>query len=263
LDDIRARFYEAFKKVPDEEVLQAFEALERSGLPARGLSSLWYPFELEGRHELAFRMSSGLSAPSLAGVELLTESYQMLRQLEGEAQALDWIRGRLPRALRNRASTVFFDRGEDGLLWDAIEPPAPEWVWLVRALAEVRKGPAGGARRALLAAHFGTPRPDQADVLGNFLLGKASERDVWQRAVDARTRAEGAYAVGLRRLCEGRYRDASDWFRVTQELARENMGEYRWASSQLREWRERQQSLDRIAPRCGAAAKASRARAAG
>jgi len=264
LDDIRARFYEAFKKMPDEEVLQAFEALERSGLPARGLSHLWYPFELEGRHELAFRMSSGLtSAQSIAGVEFLTASYQMLKQLKGEAQALDWIRGRLPKALRGRASAVFFDRGEDSLLWDAIDPPAPEWVWLVRALAEVRRGRGDGARRAMLADHFGTPRPGQAEVLGNFLLGKASEQDVWQRAIDARTRAEGAYAVGLRRLCEGRYREASDWFRVTQELAHENMGEYRWATSQLREWRERQQTLDRIAPRCGAPAKASRTSAKG
>ena len=264
LDDIRARFYEAFKKMPDEEVLQAFEALERNGLPARGLSYLWSPFELEGRHELAFRMSSGLrTAQSIAGVEFLTASYQMLKQLKGEAQALDWIRGRLPKALRNRASTVFFDRGEDGLLWDAIDPPAPEWVWLVRALAEVRRGRGDGARRAMLADHFGTPRPGQAEVLGNFLLGKASEQGVWQRAIDARTRAEGAYAVGLRRLCEGRYREASDWFRVTQELAHENMGEYRWATSQLREWRERQQTLDRIAPRCGAPAKASRTSAKG
>ncbi len=264
LDDIRARFYEAFKKMPDEEVLQAFEALERSGLPARGLSYLWSPFELEGRHELAFRMSSGLrTAQSIAGVEFLTASYQMLKQLKGEAQALDWIRGRLPKALRNRASAVFFDRGEDGLLWDAIDPPAPEWVWLVRALAEVRRGRGDGARRAMLADHFGTPRPGQAEVLGNFLLGKASEQDVWQRAIDARTRAEGAYAVGLRRLCEGRYREASDWFRVTQELAHENMGEYRWATSQLREWRERQQTLDRIAPRCGAQPKASRTSAKG
>src|SRR6266704_2655242 len=88
LDDIRARFYEAFKKMPDEEVLQAFEALERSGLPAPGLSHLWYPFELEGRHELAFRMSSGLTtAPSIAGVEFLTASYQMLKQLGGAATA--------------------------------------------------------------------------------------------------------------------------------------------------------------------------------
>jgi len=82
--------------MPDDEVLLAFEALERSGLPARGLSHLWYPFELEGRHELAFRMSSGLtSAQSIAGVEFLTASYQMLKQLKGDAQALDWIRGRL------------------------------------------------------------------------------------------------------------------------------------------------------------------------
>src|SRR5262249_2364345 len=70
LDDIRARFYEAFKKAPDEEVLQAFEALERSGLPAQGLSHLWYPFGLAGRHELAFRLSAVLTEPGITGVEL-------------------------------------------------------------------------------------------------------------------------------------------------------------------------------------------------
>src|SRR3989442_7407261 len=105
--------------MPDEEVLQAFEALERSGLPARGLSHLWYPFELEGRHELAFRMSSGLtSAQSMAGVEFLTASYQMLKQLKGEAQALDWIRRRLPEALRSPARPGLFHRGDDSPLLD-------------------------------------------------------------------------------------------------------------------------------------------------
>jgi len=255
LDDIRVRFHEAFEKAPDEEALQAFEALVKGGLPRRGLGYLWDPFELQGRRELAFRMSSSLTERSVMGVEFQTASYQILKRWKGEAEALAWLRARLPRGLQNQASMVFFDRGEDGLLWDAIERPedgeGPEWVWLVRALAALRRGPTDRARREALTRYFGTPRPDGADVLGNFLLGKASERDVWQRATDARTRAQGAYAVGLRRLCEGRYREASDWFRVTQELGPEQVGEYRWATSQLRGWRAQQKSLDRIAPRCG------------
>ncbi len=267
IDDVRPRFYEAFEKAPDEEALRAFEALERAKLPARGLSYLWYPFELAGRHELAFRMSSGLSNDDMLGVEFLTASYQVLKEWKGEPEALDWLRARLPRPLRNQASMIFFDRGEDGLLWDVIESPeegeAGEWVWLIRALAEVRGGRGNGARRVALAQYFAAPRPDHAEVLGNFLIGKASEADVWQRASDARTRAEGAYVVGLRRLCEGRYREASDWFRVTQELALENMGEYHWATNQLHEWREQQKSLERIAPRCEAPAKVRGASAAG
>src|SRR5439155_6586186 len=162
-------------------------------------------------HELAFRMSSGLTEHSMRGARSLPSSYQALRLLKGEAGALDWIRARLPAALRNQASMVFFDRGEDGLLWEAIEHPAPEWVWLVRALAEVRRGRGDRARRALVAEYFSTPRPDQTDVVGDFLLGKASEKGVWQRATDARTRADGAYAVGLGCRGGGGDGEASDW----------------------------------------------------
>src|SRR5207245_9092776 len=111
----------------------------------------------------------------IAGIEFLTASYQMLKQLKGEAQALDWIRGRLPKALRGRASAVFFDRGEDSLLWDAIDPPAPEWVWRVRALAEGRRGRGAGARRAVLADHVGEPPPRQAAGPRTLLPGDAPE----------------------------------------------------------------------------------------
>jgi hypothetical protein len=187
----------------------------------------------------------------------------VLKKWKGETEALDWLRARLPRALRNHASMVFFDRGEDRLLWDAIENPAGESVWVIRALAEVRRGRGNAGRRLALAQHFAEPRPDHAEVLGNFLIGKAPEADVWRRATDARTRAEGAYVVGLRRLCEGRYREASDWFRVTQELAPESMGEYHWATNQLRAWREQQKSLERIAPRCDAPERARGASTAG
>src|SRR4029077_7096453 len=119
--DIRARFYEAFAKAPDEEALRAFEALRKSGLPAHGLGYLWYPFELQGRHELAFRMCSGLIEHTAMGVEFLTAGYQILKQWKGEAEALDWLRARLPKALQYQGSLVFFDHGEDDLLWDAIE----------------------------------------------------------------------------------------------------------------------------------------------
>ena len=156
LDDIRARFYEAFKKAPDEEALRAFEALERSGLPARGLACLWYPFELEGRHELAFRMSSGLTEHSMTGVEFLTSSYQALRLLKGEAEALDWRRrsaiGRA-RSSSIAARTAFSGtrsspRRRSGCGWCAPWPRCAAGAAMARAVrcSRITSGRPGPAR---------------------------------------------------------------------------------------------------------------------
>jgi len=157
----------------------------------------------------------------------------------------------------NPASMIFHDLGQNDLLWEVIDHPEagphPEWVWLVRAASAVRWGDTSPERRRTLEAYFSTPRDDQADVLANFLLGKGSEDAVWRRAADGRRRAEAAYVVAVRRLCGGAYREASDWFRVARELADENMGEYHWASNELRRWKEQSKTLDRIAPRCGTA----------
>src|SRR5207247_1957358 len=169
-------FHETFTHRPDPEPFAAFAALKAGGIPLRNLGYLTAPFRWDRRYELTFQMRADLTDPSLAQVEMLVETYQVLK---------DW------------------------------------------------KG--------------------KADVLANFLLGKGSEDAVWRRAADGRRRAEAAYVVAVRRLCGGAYREASDWFRVARELADENMGEYHWASNELRRWKEQSKTLDRIAPRCGTA----------
>ncbi len=255
--DVRKAFHETFTHRPDPEPFAAFAALKAGGIPLRNLGYLTAPFRWDRRYELTFQMRADLTDPSLAQVEMLVETYQVLKDWKGKAEALAWLKSRIPAPMLNPASMIFHDLGQNDLLWEVIDHPEagphPEWVWLVRAASAVRWGDTSPERRRTLEAYFSTPRDDQADVLANFLLGKGSEDAVWRRAADGRRRAEAAYVVAVRRLCGGAYREASDWFRVARELADENMGEYHWASNELRRWKEQSKTLDRIAPRCGTA----------
>ena len=255
--DLRKAFHEPFTDRPDAEPLAAFAALKAAGFPHRNLAYLTAPFRRDRRFALTFQMRADLTDGSLAQVEMLVETYQVLKDWKGKPEALAWLKSRIPAPMLNPASMIFHDLGQDDLLWEVIDHPEagphPEWVWLVRAASAVRWGATSPERRRALEAYFGTPRDDQADVLANFLLGKGSEDAVWRRAADARRRAEAAYVVGVRRLCDGAYREASDWFRTARELANENIGEFHWASNELRRWKEESKTLDRIKPRCGPA----------
>ena len=255
-DEIAPVFHATFASLPDDRTLAAFEQIKRAGFPQGEIRFLADPFARQGRYELAFHMISDLRENSLVQVEILITAYHFLAHWKGEPEAIDWLKNRIPPPMRNPASMVFLTRGEDDLLWEVVERPEegshPEWVWVGRAISVARGSSREPERRAAVERYFAVPRDDATDALANFLLGKAPEEAVWRRATDPRRRGEGAYVVGLKRLCEGDYRAASDWFRVVQEVANENMGEYHWASDTLRSWKERAQSLDRIAPACRA-----------
>jgi hypothetical protein len=253
---IAASFAESFVKRSNRDVLDAFTALKTAGVPHGNLRYLVRPFHRSGRDEVAFLMGAGLREPTLVQAEIYTEAYQSLRDWKGGAVAAQWLREQIPPPMRNPASMVFFKLGETDILWNVVEQPEqganPEWVWLVRAMSTLQTRSLDPARRRALGAYFAEPRDDEVQVLARYLIDGGSEDAVWQRARDRRTRAEAAYVVGLKRLCEGDARAASDWFRIVQEIAEERMGEYHWSADQLWHWHQQGRSLDRLRAGCGA-----------
>jgi hypothetical protein len=255
-EEIATSFADDFAKRSDRDVLDAFAALKTAGVPHGNLRYLVRPFHRGGRDEVAFRMGAGLRDPTLVQAEIYTEAYQSLREWKGDEAAAQWLREQIPPPLRNPASMVFFNLGETDILWNVVEQPEqganPEWVWLVRAMSTLQTRSLNPARRRALGAYFAKPRDDEVQALARYLIDSGSEDDVWRRARDRRTRAEAAYVVGLKRLCEGDARAASDWFRIVQEIAEERMGEYHWSAGQLWQWRQEGRSLDRLRAGCGA-----------
>ncbi|HDN27827.1 MAG TPA: hypothetical protein ENG03_12200 [Thioploca sp.] len=54
---------------------------------------------------------------------------------------------------------------------------------------------------------------------------------------------EVAYYIGLQAQTEGRYFEASNWYRIAVETGLIKNGEYRWAYDQLTRWRGDNKSL--------------------
>src|SRR5262249_29853874 len=109
-------------------------------------------------------------------------------------------------------------------------------------------GPHETPRREELVTHYQQPNPQQHyHPIGQYLLGLASERDVWPLATDAEHRCQIAFFFGWKAHAEGRYEEASDWYRIAVETASHMNWEYNWAYRILKGWYDHTESLTRLA----------------
>lgn len=247
---VAPRFADVFKDRPDDG-LAAFGALLAEGLDHYNLHSLPYPLGKAGKPELAFRIAIQLHSQGLGQIEIFIQAYRHLKDWRGKEVALDWLRKNVPVPMHNPSSLVIFSLGEYGLLWDLIENPEQgshqDAVWLMRAAASAKMGPGKDPHRDALLKHYGSPGGSHYHALGRFLLGLQTEGEVLSLATDVQKRCEIAFYAGLRAQTEGRYVDASDWYRVTVETGQERNGEYRWALDTLYRWAGEGKSLSRLA----------------
>lgn len=245
------RFAQVFRDFPDSEALRAFSSLLESGIGHPFLLELALPVAKQGNSKLAFEMASQLRAKGMQHLAFLLRSYTYLKAWQGKTSALDWLRKRVPTELINRASMIVFEDQEFDLLWELIEEPKPgdqpDFVWLLRAAASLQLGTGKDPHRDKLERYYHQNTSSPYAVIGRYLMGLASEQDVLAVATDAKKRCEIAYYLGLRAWTEGRYDDASDWYRVSVETGLKNNGEYRWAYGRIYVWYTHGKSLSRLA----------------
>jgi tetratricopeptide (TPR) repeat protein len=245
---VTPKFAEAFTGNHDG-ALSAFVELIATGTDPFAIKYLIQAMSEAGMHDTAFQMASQIRWPGQGGVEFNTIAYQNLREVKGREAALAWLRPRVPANILNRASMVVFEVKRYELLWDLIEHPEgdmADFVWVTRAAAAVRTGLAKDPNRGRLLEYYRRPVPGHYHVIGRFLLGLATEDEVLAQATDANRRCEVAFFIGLKAQAEGRYRDASDWYRVTVETSVSNYVEYRWAYHTLYTWLGPYKSLSRL-----------------
>lgn len=236
---LASAFYESTREWPDVEIIEAFAAIRDKGHADHLLRPMPGRFSANGRHELAFKMRQELTGPPLMQVELRTEAYQDLARFQGKESALAWLKTAIPEPMLNPASMVFFKAREPDLLWDMIPDASgsfSEWVWLIRAAAAIRDSAPGPERMEQLREYFGRASDDPVQLLGRYLLNLQSEEDVLRYPWPADRVYEAAYFLGLKNQCDGKLAQASDWYQVVLDLARENTGEFHWAQDQLNDW---------------------------
>ncbi len=66
-------------------------------------------------------------------------------------------------------------------------------------------------------------------------------------ATSPKRRVEYSYYIGIKAVSEGRYREASDWLRVTVETRQTRDGEFLWAKELLDAWQNTGRSLPEAA----------------
>jgi tetratricopeptide repeat protein len=230
--------------------LAAFEALMAEGSNPFDVKPLIHAAGKAGMHAEAFQMASRIQWTGMGAVEFKLIAYQYLKEAKGRDAALAWLRPQIAPQMLNRASMVIYEVGPPELLWDLIEKPEGEMadlVWVLRAAAWVRAGSAKDLSRNKLLAYYTAPGSGRYHVIGRFLLGLVDQTELFTVATDANTRCEVSFFYAMKAQAEGRYRDASDWYRVTVETAVYNYVEYRWAYQILYSWLGPYKSLSLLA----------------
>lgn len=238
----------------------AFAAMHAGGVNLSNLEDAIVPLELDGMNDMAFRMQSDLHAQGLFDVYLATHAYGYLRKTVPEAQAVDWLRQRIPPGIWPAASMIFYDsESADDLLWDFLEDPEKiadssgeasdsDSIWLYRAATYVKEGRPADERGKRLLEHYAsaTTRPSAFSYyhdIGRYLMGYIGEQEIVALITNDKRRCEIPYYLGLLAASEGRFEDATAWFRVSIETGRYNEGEYRWAYTELSGWSSQGKNL--------------------
>jgi thioredoxin-like negative regulator of GroEL len=247
--EIGPKFAELFKDKHDEAVLSAFAALLQK-FSAHDLLGVVRSLSKAGRNELAFKITSEFKAGGLEKLVFLVESYKYLSAYQTKEEALTWLRSAVPPQMLNPSSMISYDQGQFELLWDLIPDPVQgegsDFVWLMRAAAAIR-APLEDQHYKKLLEYYSGDGDSYYFKIGKFLLGRAEEKDILELMTDGKKRCECAYYIGLKAQTEGRYHDASDWYRLAVETGLIKNGEYRWAYNALYKWYSEGKRLDLLA----------------
>lgn len=200
----------------------AFAALRECNVDPTFLAALARDVGRRGNHELALELlqqvpatASRVSGPSFPSARMIW-IYDELVQTGGAAAAAEWLRREIENPYQLAIVAYEFERYD--VLWGAIEDPSriikQDAFQLMRAAAFLIENSENDARRERLIQYFQTrPRTDWT-VMGLFLLGKASEQELFAGAQGLQGRATVAWLMGVKAASEERFQAASDWFSV-------------------------------------------------
>lgn len=256
--DIAPAFFRGTQAGGKAAAVAGIRALVAAGIPQFNLRYLTAPYLRASQPDIALAMRFALPPGSQLGqVEMLTEAYSMVRAVSGEEAAFDWLDGQIPFRFRNASTMVFYKAKEPELAWTMVRYPdlAPhaDWVWLVRAFAEVRYPDLVSEYSGELRDYYARPYgdlwylagerflgfpPDHVHVMGRVMVGFEPAQRLHEMSVPPALQYELAYALGLLNQCRGELREASNWYHIVAERAPQNSGEFHWAQDQLYRWYE-------------------------
>lgn len=244
--DIGQFFEEALEGQPIESVEQALVLLQQAGINEFSLYRLSFLPSQHGKHQFAHALLSQLrSNPSF-----FIYAYSHHKAWEGKEKALKALHQYIPGGQFGPASNVMYDDGQYDLLWDFSDQIDPnvlgDYVWLLRAASLNETRMYSEDRRRSLINYYSQHPSGHYNVLGRLLMGMITEADLLGQGGPV---ASTAYYLGLKAKHEGRYVDASEWFRFGMEKGSSQEPEHKWCGDALRRWRLAEHNLDYAAAR--------------
>ncbi len=244
---IAPKFLEIFSEKPSSEILAAISAIQSLNQLNPNLITFAHVFEEKEKYNISFLITSQLRGSPQENIAYALLSYRYLKAIQGKNLAIETLKKRIPPQMLGFSSMVFFDFNEDDLLWDFIENPAitdgPDFVWLMRAASVVRTGMEKNSHWQELIDYYDDAKDGHYDVIGKYLVGLVSEDEAIALMKDPKKVCEVAYYLGLRAEAEGRYEQASNWYRASIETTLDKNGEYKWAFRALQKWQSQGKSL--------------------
>jgi len=239
VDVIGPDFTEAFAG-KSGKIAAALAAMMRKGFPAFDMYRLASYFLRQGKPAEAFAIAGTLSGKGQEKLMFTIFSYECLKEWRGNEAALTWIVEHIPAQLAGQAAMFAYMENRYELLWDLFKErtgyDTDEFTWLLRAAAWLRQGKPDDQYTPMLRSHYqGTGKTYYFNI-GQNLLGMLPEETLLPMARTDKQKCEFAYYLALRAESDGRFADASDWYRVCIETGLSLNGEYRWAYWALNRW---------------------------
>jgi hypothetical protein len=247
--EIAKPFSELFSPQPVEKGEQAFAHLLKAGINPMELRGIPAVIFKEGKNaELAFKTQSQLHYVGRGQLLINFNAYTYLKEWQGEAKALEWLKKNIPETSINQSSDIILSTKEYSLLWSFIKKP-DEYAWLSRAAGYSSEKDLSEKNKTELFQYFKSPNKNpHYHIAGKYLLGMVTEEELLNAADSPKKRCEYAYFIAYKARVEGDFEKASDWYRIVLETGQAFDGEYYMALKQLMGWRSQYRYLFKIDP---------------
>ncbi len=246
-------FARVFEHRPSSEATEAFRALVADPGQQQGqLIQIPNHVGAHGRPELAVNLYELVPYDVRHVPYRNLLQYGLMRKYRGAEDSLRWISERFPAELRRRAGQLeYFSYGTYNLLWELSPEYSPgverDFHWLLKAASVLVDPDIARVHKPGVEDYYRTAKgASYYHETGRYLAGLIPEAQVVGLMDTPKKRCELAYYLGLKAEAEGRYEEASDWYRISMETRMTNNGEWDWSLDQLAEWYRTGHSLSYI-----------------
>jgi len=250
-DDVGPAFARAFGSAQPADVDRAVQELANAKVTPERVRNIGVGVGRSGNHELAFRVIASIGGASDDERSAVLFAYAELQAAKGKRVALEWFKSRMP-PLDDPAVNWAYQHGDDELIWEYVDPTPgrvnQDKLHVLRAAACIRAAQPDAARReAVLQYAHKVGADGWGAIYPKFLLGETDETALLASITGRDDACTAAWAIGARKVGEGKFAEANDWFEIAMETGRQQLPPIAFAYDVLAKWTEAEEPLDALA----------------